>query len=82
MPPNQDQGSVMALECEMSTYEKILPTLLEKDAGRYVLILGEEVIGLYDTRLAALEAGYQRYLFEAFLAKRIVADEKPIFLPR
>jgi hypothetical protein len=72
----------MALERELATYEKILPSLLEKDAGRYILIHGDEVIGLYDTRLAALEAGYERYLFEAFLAKRIVADEKPIFVPR
>jgi len=36
----------MALDREMATFRANLPALLEKDAGRYVLIQGERVVGI------------------------------------
>ncbi len=59
-----------------------LPTLLEKEAGRYVLIHGEQIVGTWDAKAEALEEGYRRFNLEPFLVHRIVADEKPIFVPR
>jgi hypothetical protein len=68
----------MILDREMAVYRAKLPQLLEKDAGRYVLIHGDDVIGIWDTQLQAVNEGYDRWLFEPFLVKQIVANEKPI----
>ena len=72
----------MALDREMATFQANLPALLEKDAGRFVLVHGEQIVGTWDTKAEALEEGYRRFLFEPFLVHPIVAEEKPIFVPR
>ena len=72
----------MAIDREMATFQANLPTLLEKDAGRNVLIHGERVVGIWDTKAEALEEGYRQFLFEPFLVHPIVAHEKPVFVPR
>ncbi len=72
----------MPLDQELATFRAKLPDLLRQDAGRFVLIHGDDVAGVWDTKAAALEEGYQRFGLDAFLVKRIVADEKPLFVPR
>ena len=72
----------MALDREWETFQANLPALLEKEAGRYVLIHGDQIAGVWDTKAQALEEGYRRFNIESFLVQRIVADEKPIFVPR
>jgi hypothetical protein len=45
----------------------------------WVVIHGEEVLGMYATLQAALEAGYERFgLDEVFMARQIVAEDHPI----
>ncbi len=70
------------LDREWETFQANLPALLEKEAGRYVLIHGDQVAGVWNTNQEALEEGYRRFLLEPFLVQHIVADEKPIFVPR
>lgn len=72
----------MALERELATFKEKLPELLAADAGKYVLIHGEDVSGVWETKTQALEEGYRRFGLEPFLVKRIVANETPIFVPR
>lgn len=72
----------MVLDREMATFQASLPALLEKDTGRYVLIHGEQIVSIWDTQEQALEEGYRLHLFEPFLVHHIIAEEKPIFLPR
>jgi hypothetical protein len=70
----------MALEAELATYERLKPELLADQAkvGKYVLIKGDQLLGVYPTREEALEQGYERYLFEAFMVKQI-AEVKPVY---
>src|SRR2546423_1197591 len=72
-------GCVMAIDREWEFFQASVPALLEKDAGRYVLIHGDQIAGVWDTKAQALEEGYRRFLLEPFLVQHIVADEKPIF---
>jgi hypothetical protein len=72
----------MPLDQELATFQAKLPELLRQDAGRFVLIHGDDVAGVWDTKAAALEEGYRRFGLDAFLVKRIVANEKPLFVPR
>jgi len=48
------------LDKELATYRANLQELLVHE-GKYVLIVGEEIIGLYDTRGEAISAGYERF---------------------
>ena len=72
----------MVLDREWETFQANLPALLEKEAGRYVLIHGDQIVGVWDTQDEAMEEGYRRFLLEPFMVHHIVADEKPIFVPR
>ncbi len=62
----------MALEKELETYRRELPSLLER-AGRFVVIFGEEIIGDYGDYEDAVRAGYQKCGFNPFLVKKIEA---------
>jgi hypothetical protein len=51
--------------------------LAEGHEGKHILIKGEEIIGLFDTREAALEEGYERLLVprEPFLVHQVLTRE-------
>jgi hypothetical protein len=62
----------MPLQQEYSVYLRELPRLLaEGHAGRYVLIKGDELVGLYDTTTAVLEAGYERFGLDPFCVQKV-----------
>jgi hypothetical protein len=74
----------MQLDTEMATYRRLKPELLADPdkVGKYVLIKGEELLGIYPTRDEALEQGYERYLFEAFMVKQIVPVDPVYYFSR
>jgi hypothetical protein len=60
------------LDREIETYRRELPSLLAAgQAGRFVLIKGEQVIGLWDSQADALAAGRQQFGLEPIAVKRI-----------
>lgn len=65
----------MALEKEQATYDRELQNLLGSE-GKYALVHGEEVVGVYDTYNDALQIGYDRFGLNPFLVKRIQAVEQ------
>ncbi len=64
----------MALETEQKTYEREKSQLLPR-AGKFVLISGEQVVGVYDTYADALKFGYDKFGLQPFMVKRIEAPE-------
>ena len=61
---------------EWNTYRREVARLLsEGQAGRFVLIKGEEILGLYDTWNAAREAGLRHFLMQPFFVHAIRAEE-------
>jgi hypothetical protein len=65
----------MPLETEQSTYERELPKLMPS-AGKFALIQGNDVAGVYDTYQDALKVGYERYGLNPFMVKKIAAVER------
>jgi hypothetical protein len=58
-------GGVLA--DEWNTFRRELPRLLaEGHEGKFALLKGNEIIGLYDTWEAGYAAGLQRYLLQGF----------------
>jgi len=62
------------LEQEIATYNRLLPELLAQE-GKYVLIKGAELAGVFDSYRDALAAGYQRFKLDSFLVKQITSAE-------
>jgi hypothetical protein len=65
----------MALEKEVATYKRKLEELLPNE-GKFVLIHGDDVAGVWDTYEDALQAGYQKFALDPFLVKRIEWAER------
>lgn len=70
-----------ALEREMATYSQSLPTL-QSNAGKYVLIKNDDIVGVYDTYADALKVGYERFRLEPFLVKQIAPEERVLQFTR
>ena len=73
-----------AIKTELETFRRVLPDLLADPAntGKYVLIHGETVSGVFPTRESGLDAGYERFELAPFLVKRIVEREEPKYFSR
>ncbi|HVK17557.1 MAG TPA: hypothetical protein VM533_11470 [Fimbriiglobus sp.] len=74
----------MALEQELDAFRKALPALLGDPAnhGMFVLIRGENVVGLYPNFDAALAAGYDKFGLQPFLVKEVIDHEEPRYFSR
>ncbi len=73
-----------ALTTELETYRRVLPDLLADSAnvGKYVLIHGETVAGIYPSLGTGLDAGYAQFDPAPFLVKKIVAQSESKKAPR
>lgn len=72
------------LATELATFHRVLPDLLadpEKN-GKYVLIHGDTVAGVFPSVKEAIETGYSMFGYVSFLAKQIVEREEPLYFPR
>lgn len=66
---------------ELATYEQLLPSL-SADEGRFAVIAGKKLLGVYSAYEDALEVGYKECGLDPFLVKEIVTSEAPPFLDR
>jgi hypothetical protein len=59
-------------EPEIATYLRELPRLLQEgQAGRHVLIKGDEILGIWDLQGDAIEAGCERFGLDPIFVKQI-----------
>jgi hypothetical protein len=72
------QASEPHLQDELTTYQQHRDDLLEQAAGKFVLIHGTVIAGLFESQMQAVNAGYERFGNVPFLVKRIVSVETPL----
>lgn len=70
-----------SLETELKTYEAQKSNLLS-DEGKFVVIHGDKVLGVYATYEDALKIGYEKCKLEPFLVKKIEAVEQAHYFTR
>ena len=63
------------LEKELDTYEKNKETLVGSSEGKFVLIRGDKVGGVYDSKPDAINEGYRQFGNVPFLVKQILKVE-------
>lgn len=66
-------------ETELETYRKALPGWVEEE-GKWTLILGDEIGGVFDSFALAIEQGYEKYGLAQFMVKQIHQVEPVYFL--
>ncbi len=71
----------MALEQELATFNKNLPDWLQTHEGKFVLVVGEELVGVFDNPQAAYEAGIQRFGNIAMLIREVRREDETAFFP-
>ncbi len=64
----------MALEKELATYHRRLEELLPYE-GKFVLVHGDEIVGIWEAYGDALQAGYEQVGLGPFLVQRIESAE-------
>jgi hypothetical protein len=74
----------LALEKELETFRRELAALLSDPAsrGRFALVRGDSVAGVYSDFDAALNAGYEKFGLEPFLVKEVTEHEEPRYFSR
>jgi hypothetical protein len=65
------------LDSELATYERAKDQLLGTSEGKFVLIRGDEVVGVFDSKMDAIAQGYQKFGNVPFLVKQIMKIETP-----
>ncbi len=71
----------MPLEAELATYARQMPRLVQQ-AGKFVVIGGDVVAGVYDTYSDALSVGYDKFGLGPFMVKEIEVVERVHFFTR
>ena len=71
----------MALEKELECYKRKLPELLNEQ-GKYVLVAGDDLIGVSGTYEDALKQGYNLFGLQPFFVQQIQPVEQPQFITR
>jgi hypothetical protein len=64
------------LERELSTFRQRKPELMADSLGKFAVVSGERVLGVWDTYEAALAAGYELVgVDDPFLVRQVEATE-------
>lgn len=66
------------LQQELEFFERQRLELFVRAPGKYALVKGAELIGIFDTELEAVRAGYRQIGNEPFLVKHIVEADVPL----
>ena len=66
------------LRPELDFFERHRLELLERAAGKYALVKGSELIGVFETELDAVRTGYQCFGNDAFLVRHILEADVPL----
>ena len=66
------------LSKETEIYNKNKASLLKTDSGKFVLIKGNDIIGIYDTKNDAIKMGIEKFDNSPFLVKKITEKEEVI----
>ncbi len=84
---NLEATSIMAtaddLKEELTAYEKRKDELIETHGeGKFVLVHGAEIAGVWDSYGDALKSGYEKFGLQPFLVKQLQAIEQAQFVTR
>jgi len=69
------------LEKELKFFEENKAKWLGIYVGKFVLVKGEEFIGVFDTAETAISEGAKKYGTESFLVRQVVPQDEKVQIP-
>jgi hypothetical protein len=73
--PAKARRPYLGFDSEEAAYARLKPELLRSAEGRYVVLVGDELVGPVATYGEALRAGYRRFGRGPLYVKRVLAEE-------
>ena len=70
----------MSLEVEKARDDELLPNLLPENEGKFAVIVGRDLIGIFETNDEAWMAGYHRVGMNPFLLRRFTDGKRFVTL--
>ena len=80
-PAGMEGSGDFPLRTELRAFEAQRAGLLARAPGKYALIHGDQVIGVFDAEMDGIAEGYRRLGRVPFLVKKIEAVDIPVWLP-
>ena len=71
----------MAFEVEIERYNELLPELLASSKGKFVVIKGRELLGIFDSNDDAYEAGLESYGLSGFMLRPVRETQPVVSIP-
>jgi len=66
-------------EREWATFCREYPRLVaEGHKGRWALVRGESLVGVFDSEDEAFDAGYEQFGLNSFMVQPITTEERPV----
>ena len=73
LPPGWETGPLAE---ELKTFMAHRDELLQTARGKYALVKGREIAGLYDREEEAFSEAYRRFRLSGFMIKQVLEQEK------
>ncbi len=67
----------MTLDTELETYKQNREQLLATAEGKFALIRGDKIAGVYESKMDAISQGYRQFGNVPFLVKHVLRVEIP-----
>jgi hypothetical protein len=67
-----------SLEKEVAFFEQHREDFVNQANGKFALVKGESLVGIFETQAAAIRAGYRNFGNQPFLVKQIVLADLPL----
>lgn len=71
-----EPANVEPLQSERALFSRMLTEWLQVYYGKYALIKGDELIGVFDTDMTAVAEGARLFGAEPFLVRAVVPDDQ------
>lgn len=65
------------LEAEMKTFATHSPEWRKQHTGKFVLVKGEKLAGIFNTQVDALAEGARNFGLDSFLVRQLGLEESP-----
>ena len=72
----------MQLEAEYDYYLSNKKFFVDSCEGRYIVLFGKKLLGVYDTQLQAINKTRKTHELGTFMVKYVTREEPVLFIPR
>ena len=76
-PSRGERRPFLGFDREIATYERYKPELLEMADGKWVVVVGDEVVGAFDDIVQAERAGLKRFGPGPLYIKQVLTQDVP-----